>query len=1066
MTGLFHLIMKKFLFLSFLLLLTNFIFAQTTGILEDGYYRVRNLATSRYIYVYDNTGKINIATTSADMGAIELHKDANRRISDPGSIIYVKYVYEKEGNKKYDLTSQGTGVHQIIGYYVQLYENTDKTYYVYAEGFYLCDSETSSRDLGYLGISGKGNYRKWEALKLNDTDNYFGLAPTIQLNGKYYQPFYAAFPFTLSEGMKAYYISKVYPTAAILSEITGTIPASTPVFIECNSANTEDNKLNLQMQGATAISGNQLKGVYFNNPNRLKSQDARTAYDASTMRVLAVKDGKLVYTTDSSLDYLPANQSYLSVPAGTAENLPVMTEEEYQSSALATGITLNKTSMSLRETETAQLTATVTPEDAADRSVTWSSSDNSIATVSSEGVVTAIKAGTATITATTNDGSNLKATCTVTVSIMPVSSITLNLTEKTLEEGETVNLTATVQPANASNKTLSWTSSDESVATVDANGTVTAVKEGTATITAKATDGSNASASCTVTVKAPVVLVESITLNVTEQTLIEGETLALTANVTPENATNKTLTWTSSDESVATVDANGNVTAVKEGTATITAKATDGSNASASCVVTIKAPVVLVESITLNVTEQTLTEGETLVLTANVTPENATNKTLTWTSSDESVATVDANGNVIAVKEGTATITVKATDGSNASASCVVTVKAAVVLVESITLNVTEQTLTEGETLALTATVTPENATNKAFTWTSSNESVATVDANGNVTAVKEGTATITVKATDGSNASASCTVTVKAPVVLVNSITLNVTEQTLIEGETLALTATVTPENATNKTLTWTSSDESVATVDANGNVTAVKEGTATITVKATDGSNASASCVVTVKAAVVLVESITLNVTEQTLSEGETLALTATVTPENATNKTLTWSSSDESVATVDANGTVTAIKEGTATITVKATDGSEVSAQCTINVSTSFIFVSKIRLEQMQVNMNIGETTTLVVKIEPANATNQEIAWRSSDPTIATVENGVVTAINAGTIYVSASTTDGSGLSDVCIVSIKDGSAISSISASQDAKTIYDLQGRKVNSSAKKGVYIIGNKKVVVK
>ena len=301
---------------------------------------------------------------------------------------------------------------------------------------------------------------------------------------------------------------------------------------------------------------------------------------------------------------------------------------------------------------------------------------------------------------------------------------------------------------------------------------------------------------------------------------------------------------------------------------------------------------------------------------------------------------------------------------------------------------------------------------------------------------------------------------------MLVESITLNVTEQTLIEGETLALTANVTPENATNKTLTWTSSDESVATVDANGNVTAVKEGTATITVKATDGSNASASCVVTVKAAVVLVESITLNVTEQTLSEGETLALTATVTPENATNKTLTWSSSDESVATVDANGTVTAIKEGTATITVKATDGSEVSAQCTINVSTSFIFVSKIRLEQMQVNMNIGETTTLVVKIEPANATNQEIAWRSSDPTIATVENGVVTAINAGTIYVSASTTDGSGLSDVCIVSIKDGSAISSISASQDAKTIYDLQGRKVNSSAKKGVYIIGNKKVVVK
>ena len=853
---------------------------------------MKNLATSRYIYVYDNTGKINISTTSADMGAIELHKDPDRRFSDPGSIIYVKYIYEKEGIKKYDLTSQGTGVHQIIGYYVQIFENPDLTYYVYAEGFYLCDNETSSREFGFLGTDRKGDYRKWVASKLNDTDNYFGLAPTIELNGKYYQPFYAAFPFTLSEGMKAYYISKVLPSAAILSEITGTVPASTPVLIECSSANTESNKLTLQMENATAISGNQLKGVYFNNPDRQKSKDARTAYDPSTMRVLTVKDGKLVYATDNSLDYLPANQSYLKVPAGTAETLTVMTEEEYQASALATGIALNKTSLSLRETETAQLTATVTPEDAEDRSVTWSSSDNSIATVNAEGVVTAIKEGTATITATTNDGSNLKATCTVKVSIMPVASITLNITEKTLEEGETVNLTASVLPANASNKSLAWTSSDENVATVDANGLVTAVKEGTATITAKANDGSNVSAKCTIKVKAPVVLVEGITLNATEQTLTEGETFALTASVTPENATNKSLAWTSSDENVATVDANGLVSAVKEGTATIT------------------------------------------------------------------------------------------------------------------------------------------------------------------------------VKATDGSNVSTKCTIKVKAAVVLVEGITLNATEQTLTVGETFALTASVLPENATNKSLAWTSSDENVATVDANGLVTAVKEGTATITAKANDGSNASASCTITVKATVVLVEGITLNATEQTLTVGETFALTASVAPENATNKSLAWTSSDENVATVDANGLVTAVKEGTATITAKANDGSNVSAQCTINVSDSFIFVSKISLEKMQVTLNIGETATLNVTIEPANATNKEIAWKSSNPSIATVENGVVTAISAGTIYVSASSTDGSNQSDVCIVTVNEGSAISSISANQESKTIYDLQGRKVNSMAKKGIYVIDGKKVIVK
>ena len=340
------------------------------------------------------------------------------------------------------------------------------------------------------------------------------------------------------------------------------------------------------MENATAISGNQLKGVYFNNPDRQKSKDARTAYNPSTMRVLTVKDGKLVYATDNSLDYLPANQSYLKVPAGTAETLTVMTEEEYQASALATGIALNKTSLSLRETETAQLTATVTPEDAEDRSVTWSSSDNSIATVNAEGVVTAIKEGTATITATTNDGSNLKATCTVKVSIMPVASITLNITEKTLEEGETVNLTASVLPANASNKSLAWTSSDENVATVDANGLVTAVKEGTATITAKANDGSNVSAQCTINVSDSFIFVSKISLEKMQVTLNIGETATLNVTIEPANATNKEIAWKSSNPSIATVE-NGVVTAISAGTIYVSASTTDGSNQSDVCIVTV-----------------------------------------------------------------------------------------------------------------------------------------------------------------------------------------------------------------------------------------------------------------------------------------------------------------------------------------------------------------------------------------------------------------------------------------------------------------------------------------------
>ena len=330
-----------------------------------------------------------------------------------------------------------------------------------------------------------------------------------------------------------------------------------------------------------------------------------------------------------------------------------------------------------------------------------------------------------------------------------VSSVSLNKTSVTLTEGESEVLNATVKPDNATDKTVTWSSSDASVAKVE-NGKVTAVKAGSATITAKAGDKS---ATCTVTVNKKDVTVTSVTLNKTEVTLTEGESETLTATVKPDDASDKTVTWTSSDTSIATVDGNGKVTAVKAGTATITAKAGDKS---ATCTVTVNKKVVAVTSVTLNKTELTLTEGESEMLTATVKPDDATDKTVTWSSSDASIATVDGNGKVTAVKAGSATITAKAGDKS---ATCTVTVNKKVVAVTSVTLNKTELTLTEGEAETLTATVKPDDATDKTVTWTTSDASIATVDASGKVTAVKAGTATITARAGDQS---ASCMVTVK----------------------------------------------------------------------------------------------------------------------------------------------------------------------------------------------------------------------------------------------------------------------------------------------------------------
>jgi len=249
------------------------------------------------------------------------------------------------------------------------------------------------------------------------------------------------------------------------------------------------------------------------------------------------------------------------------------------------------------------------------------------------------------------------------------------------------------------------------------------------------------------------VAVSGVRLNKTSTSIAEGGSETLSVTISPSDASNKTITWSSSNTNVATVDGNGRVSAKKVGTATITA--TSNNNIKASCTVTVTASVT---GVSLNKTSITLTAGGSEILTATVTPSNATNKGVTWSSSNTSVATVDNNGKVTAKAGGTATITVKTNDG-NKTATCKVTVNVAVT---GVSLNKTSLTLTVGGSETLTKTVTPSDATNKGVTWSSSNTSVATVDNNGKVTAKATGTATITVKTNDG-NKTATCSVTVKA---------------------------------------------------------------------------------------------------------------------------------------------------------------------------------------------------------------------------------------------------------------------------------------------------------------
>ncbi len=451
------------------------------------------------------------------------------------------------------------------------------------------------------------------------------------------------------------------------------------------------------------------------------------------------------------------------------------------------------------------------------------SSNSTIASVS-DGIISAKAVGNATVQVYLDSYSASPiVSYNVTVRYpVPVTGISLYVANKTINRGSSAQLTATVSPENASHKAFSWKSSNPAIATVSATGLVTALAKGDCTISAVTADGAKV-AGCTVTVKVPV---SAAALSKSSATLVKGKTLQLGATISPADASDKAVSWSSSNTGIATVSSAGLVTAVGKGSCTISAKTRDGAKI-ASCAVTVTIPVV---SVKLSKTAATVIKEKTLQLTATVSPGDATNKAVSWTSSNTKVATVTAAGLVKALAKGSCTITAKTKDGAKL-ATCKVTVT---IPVTAVKLNKTSASVIKGKTLQLTAAVSPSDASNKAVIWSSSNSKVATVGSTGLVKAVGKGSCAITVKTKDGAKL-ASCKVTVTIPVTAVK---LNKTSATLTKGKTVRLAATITPSTASNKTVSWTSSNTKVATVSSTGLVKALGKGSCTITVKTKDGA------------------------------------------------------------------------------------------------------------------------------------------------------------------------------------------------------------------------------------
>ena len=722
---------------------------------------------------------------------------------------------------------------------------------------------------------------------------------------------------------------------------------------------------------------------------------------------------KSMYNIQQLMD-VKVHASSDTMPAGLAKMMDLFSNnciqiEEYEAPVSVAGVSLNKNSLTLYVGASEKLTETIIPSNATDPTVVWKIDDNTIATVDETGNVCALKPGNAIITVTSVDKKKIFATCEVIIKPVPVTDVELAKTSLELTVGDVAIFRVKVLPSNATNKDVSWATSNEAIATVSTNGKVTAVKGGEATITVTSVADENKKAVCSVTVIVPVT---DVFLRKTSLTLAEGATEALTATIAPFDATNKNVSWATSEETVALVDANGNVTAVKAGTATITATTTDG-NKTAVCEVTV---ITRVTSVLLDKSLLTLAEGEDEVLIATIVPENATNKNVSWKSSSKT-ATVDANGKVTAiVKGGEATITATSVADENKKAVCYVTVKTPVT---GISLGKTSLTLVSGDSETLIATVAPGKATDKTVLWGTTSRLVAKVDSDGNVTARKSGEATITATTADG-NKTATCKITVIPP-ILVTDVSLDKASLILKEGYTDTLTATIEPANATDKTVLWATSDNSVVAVDANGNITALKGGTATITATTTDGSK-TAACKVTVDAPIVAVDCVTQKKSILTLIAGTSETLIANVIPGRASNKKVSWKGNNSPVVTVnDVTGEITAIKAGSATITVTTEDGKK-TAVCKLKVVAAAVAITGFSLKKTALTLTGRYANEkLITAIKPAGATNKRIVWKISDGIAMVNQLGNVSALCPGKATITATTVDGERVA-TCELTVK--------------------------------------------
>ena len=547
-----------------------------------------------------------------------------------------------------------------------------------------------------------------------------------------------------------------------------------------------------------------------------------------------------------------------------------------------------------------------------------------------------------------------------------------------------------------------------------------------------------------------IIGVDSVTISPNVLNLKVGESSSLTYNISPSNADIKSTEWSSSNTGVVSVDKDGKVSAVGIGTANVVIKVVgqDNSEASDSIVVNVISQYTSVNSVTLvDANNNTLSNsmnlniGEEVTIKFLINPSNVTLKETNWTNSDSSkVSMKDSVGYAlikgIEVGSSDIEITVKDYDGNVKTDSVKVNVinSNQPVLVSSIALSPTSVTLNPNGTYKFNVTVSPSNATNKGVTWSSSNTNVVSVDQNGNIKALKEGTAKIRVTAKDGSGKYAEASVTVessKPTNILVTGVSLNASTVKMYVGQSYQLIHTIKPSNATNKGVTWSSSNTNVVSV-SNGKIVGKSSGKARITVTTNDGrysaytdvtvinrpsSNSSSSSKPSSSSSSGSSISSSIDIIKDTieLNKGSEGKLEYKLS-QDLTDSIIIWKSSNTDVAVVK-NGIVTAISDGEATITATI-NGKDIKDTCKIIVKK--LDLTGIVFEDESLSISVGKTLKLTLNALPSGADLPSLKWDVDNKDILSVsDEGVIKAINVGETIVTVSSMDGKYSASINII-----------------------------------------------